>query len=147
MQISLRNDAPASAESENRTYVSVYSPFALAMTPPDVSSTPELNRRAHAATMTIPSEQSRTLTLDVEGRIELGPDNWYRLDLPHQASLAPDDLDISLAVPNGWRIVETKGFVALDDRHGVARLLASDRQQLAVRLERTAWSRLWARTG
>ncbi len=141
-EVTLRNEAVA----ENRTYLSVYSSLALPRPPPGVQAADELGRRAYSASVTIPGQQSRTVTLDVEGRMELAADKWYHLELGHQASLAPDDVHVSLSVPRGWRIAEVAGGMrTVDDRHAVAELGLSSPAELSVRLERTPWSRLWAR--
>jgi hypothetical protein len=135
-----------SASTESRDYLSVYSPFALAGAQPAVTSASELGRRAYSASVSVPAHESRTLSLDVEGRLELADGDWYRLDLPHQTSLTPDATRVSLSVPSGWRIAEVRGPVRIvDDRHAVADLAASSNQTMSVRLERTPWSRLWAR--
>jgi UDP-GlcNAc:undecaprenyl-phosphate GlcNAc-1-phosphate transferase len=142
VEVTLANDAA----DENRSYLSVYSPFGLADARPDVVAAAELGRRAYSATLSVPSGQSSTLRLSLEGRMELADGNWYRLDLPHQPSLNADETEISLSVPPGWRIADVRGPVrAVDDRHASARMPVSAGEELAVQLERTPWSRLWAR--
>lgn len=145
VEVSLRNDA----SRDNRTYLSVYSPFKLAGTLPDVTVDSELGRRAYSTSVTIPTHQSRTVTFDVQGRMQLTADRWYRLDLSRQASLGADDTEVSLSVPAGWQIAEVRGPIHLvDDRHATARLgPADDAGSVSVRLQRTVWSRLWARIG
>lgn len=136
-----------SGGGENRTELSVYTPFALRNTPPGVESDSELGRRAYSTSVTIPSQQSRIVRLDIAGRMELDTGDWYHLDLPHQTSIAPDQTDISLSVPRGWQIAEAAGGLeVVDGRHAVARLTLEAHHRVSVRLERTAWSRLWAHT-
>ncbi len=114
--------------------------------PPNVSSTSELGRRAYSSTVPIPAGESRTLALDVEGTIRLADDGWYQLDLPRQPSLLPNEAEISLSVPPGWRIADTRGGVeSLDGRHAKAALRLDTDHRISLRLERSAWSRLWAR--
>jgi UDP-GlcNAc:undecaprenyl-phosphate GlcNAc-1-phosphate transferase len=142
VEVSLVNDAP----TDNRSYVSVYSPFGSLSAQPGVEAASELGRQAYSATLTVPAGQSRSLTVEVAGRLELQTGNWYRLDLPHQASLSADQTEVSVSVPAGWRIAEVRGPIrTADDRHAVVRLAASGDEAVAVRLERTPWSRLWAR--
>lgn len=134
------------AAGDNRTYLSIYSPFGLVNPQPAVTTASELGRQAYSTMLTVPPRQSRTTTLDLEGRLELDKGDWYRLDLPHQVSLGADQTTVALSVPSGWRIAEVRGpFHTVDDRHAVADLAVSGDQQLSVRLERTPWARLWAR--
>lgn len=145
VDVSLRNAPPNMAAGENRTYLSVYSPFALSRPAESVRSGVELGRLVHSSIVGVPPDQARTVSLDLDGEIELGPDNWYHLDLLHQASLSPDAVHVEFVVPRGWRIVEVRGLTKVDDNHAAADLLVTGRQQLSFRLERTVWSRLWAR--
>lgn len=141
-QLTLRNDAAA----VNRTYASLYSPLSLTKARPDLDAAVELGRRAYSADISIPPQQSRTITVDLQGRIELWRGNWYRLDLPRQPTLSPDDTVVTLSVPSGWRIAEVRGGMrVVNPRRAVAELSLSNSAQVSVRLERTAWSRLWAR--
>ena len=45
----------------------------------------------------------------MNGTVNLSADGWYRLDLHHQTSLAPDDVEVSITVPKGWRIAQVQG--------------------------------------
>ena len=142
VEVTLANQAP----TENRTHVSVYTPFALAGTQPGVTAGPELGRRAYSTTVAVPPQRSATATFDVAGRVELDAAGWYHLDMGHQASLVPDQLEVALSVPAGWRIADAAGGLeVVDGRHARAALPVAGHHRLSVRLERTAWSRLWAR--
>ena len=135
------------ATGENRSEVSVYSPFALTTAPAGTSSATDLGRRAYSTTVTVPSQRSSTVAMEMQGRLQLAPGHWYHLDLHHQTSLAPDAVDISLSLPEGWRIVETRGGVrTVDGRRVVGTLSVAGDHRVSVRVERTAWSRLWARS-
>ena len=142
VEVDLRNDA----SRDNRTYLSVYSPFGLAGTLPDVSVDSELGRRAYSTSVTVPTHQSRTVTFDVQGRMQLAANHWYRLDLPRQTSLGAEDTQVTLSVPAGWRIAEVLGPVRIvDDRHATLQFgSADDPGSISIRLQRTAWARLWA---
>jgi hypothetical protein len=137
------------AVGENRSEVSVYTPLALTSISPGIASGTEFGRRAHSTTVTVPSQRSATVALDVQGRVELAPGNWYHLDLPHQPSLSPDTVEISLSLPAGWRIAETRGGIRAEngDDEATATLRVTGDERVSVRVERTAWSRLWARRG
>ncbi|HEX3623530.1 MAG TPA: DUF4012 domain-containing protein, partial [Acidimicrobiales bacterium] len=75
------------AAGDNRTYLSVYSPLAMIAPPSGMTSVAELGRRAYSTTVTVPARSSRTVTMDVQGHLDLPTGNWYRLDLPHQPTL------------------------------------------------------------
>ena len=142
VEVSLANQAP----TENRTHLSVYSPFALTRRQPGISAGPELGRRAYSTALAVPPGGSATAVFDVEGRLQLGAGNWYHLDVGHQTSLVPDDVEVSVSVPPGWRITGTQGGLeAVGGRHARATVALVDEHRLSVRLERTPWSRLWAR--
>ena len=81
----------------------------------------------------------------MEGTVSLSDDGWYRLDLLHQTSLDPDDVEISIAVPKGWRIVQVQGLQSDGGRRATARLALERPVTILVRLERTGWSGVWER--
>ena len=57
------------------------------------------------------------------GEVALSDDGWYRLDVYHQTSLVPDDVEISVAVPKGWRIVRGAGARQADgDRRATGQM-------------------------
>ena len=142
VDVSLRNDATV----ENRTYLSIYSPFGLATASPELAPAPELGRRSYSTTVTVPAQQSRTVTVDVAGRLQLDAGGWYRLGLPRQGSLAGGETEVSLSVPSGWRIIDVRGPVRpVDSRHATAQIATAGDAELSVRLQRTPWARLWAR--
>ena len=90
--------------------------------PSTLESQPDLGRIAQSAVLSIPAKSSSTLTLDVGGRVALSPDGWYRLDVFHQTSLAPDDVEISVTVPEGWRIADVQGIEPEGERRARAQL-------------------------
>ncbi len=164
LELVLENKAPASGlpegvigpyderftAGENRTYLSLYSPFAhrsavLDGRPVELSSDPELGRVARSTTVSIPPLQSRTVRLALDGRIQLADGGWYRLDLGHQPLVVPDEVEISVAVPDGWRIAETLGFDRQGDGRAVKRMRLDQERTLWVRVERSGWSGFWER--
>lgn len=153
--VTLANDAPTSGLSsqvigpyderfqagENRTYLSVYTPLTAEAgrvdgEPIQVETHPDLGRLAQSVTMSIPGNSERTLELDVTGEANLEPDGWYRLDLGHQTSLVPDDMEISINAPPGWRITGTRGLHRSADRVAAGRLAIDSPRTLMVRLAR-----------
>jgi len=164
VEVTLENGAPSSGLSsgvlgpydnrfqpgENRTYLSIYSPLAGGSASVDgravvLEDQPELGRNTQSTTLSIPARSATTLTLDVSGRVALTDDGWYRLDLLHQTSLEPDDVEVSVAVPEGWRIIEVVGLEQQDDRRATARLALERNRTILVRLERTGWAGVWER--
>ncbi len=163
LELTMDNAAPASGLSpqvigpfddrfragENRTYVSVYTPFATGSAtldgrPVTLDHQPDLGRVAHSTTLSIPAGSSRTLVLDVEGTVTLA-DGWYRLDLHHQTSLVPDDVAVSVSVPKGWRIAQVQGLKLDGDRRATTQVAAKSRLTVLVRLERIGWAGVWER--
>jgi UDP-GlcNAc:undecaprenyl-phosphate/decaprenyl-phosphate GlcNAc-1-phosphate transferase len=158
VSVTLRNDAPSTGlprsvigpyderfrAGENRTLLSIYSPLRLAGPRTGLVTARELGLWAHSSTVAIPSKDSRSIRIDLEGRLQLEKGNWYRLNLPHQPSLTQDQTVIRVSVPRGWRLTGTRGMERIDARHAVATLSVSGPESVAVRIERTAWSRLWS---
>jgi hypothetical protein len=162
--VTMENGAPATGLSptvlgpydsrfkagENRTYVSVYSPFGggqatLDGHQVDLDNQPDLGRVAQSTILSIPAKSTSTLTLDVSGRVSLSDDGWYRLDVYHQTTLVPDELEISIAVPDGWRIAQTEGVEPEGPRRAVTRMALDSPVTILVRIERTGWSGVWER--
>jgi hypothetical protein len=160
IEATLRNDAPAQglpsgvigpydgrfAAGENRTYLSIYSPFDLQAA--DVDGRPvgldthaELDRQAHSAQLSLAALQSRTVGLDVAGRVRLSAGGWYRLDVLHQPSLTPETTDIEVTVPPGWRIAEAPGLRRAGPRRALGHFLLERPGIVMVRVERTTGPR------
>lgn len=138
------------APGENRTYLSLYSPFiarspTIDGLPAQFDVQPELGRLAASTTVSIPALQASTIRLDIGGRLELGPGGWYRLDLGHQPLITADEVAVSVSVPKGWRIVETRGLTSKGSRRATVRLTLEGQRSLLVRVERTPWSDFWHR--
>jgi hypothetical protein len=143
VEVTLANEAA----TENRTETTVYSPFGLATPAAGIQSASELGRRAHSTIAAIPAHQSRTVSFDLAGRLELASDHWYHLRVSHQAVLVPDRTEISLSVPSGWQIAEVRGGSDVVDGRRAQITVSRNDDVVSVRLERTAWSRLWAHVG
>ena len=164
VEVSLENGAPASGLSttvigpyderfqagENRTYLSIYSPLVGGAATIDgrtlaLDAQADLGRTAQSTTVSLPARSTSTVTLDVDGRVALSDDGWYRLDLLRQPSLLPDEVEVSVAVPDGWRIAEVQGIERRDERLATARMSAERERTILVRLERTGWAGVWER--
>jgi hypothetical protein len=160
LEIALENGAPADGlpsgvigpydnrfePGENRTYLSLYTPFSYRSASLEgrsfvLDSQTEFGRLAHSATVSIPARSSRTVRLEFEGRVQLEGGNWYRLDLGHQPLVIPDSVDVSIAVPEGWRIAETRGLSRNGSRQASSQVVLDGDRSLFVRVERSGWSR------
>ncbi|MEA2703769.1 MAG: hypothetical protein QOD63_1714 [Actinomycetota bacterium] len=162
LDVTLENQAPASGlpqavigphddrslAGENRSYLSVYSPFVtktatLEGRRVDLQSQTELGRRVESARLTLLSEQTQTLRMELAGTVRLTSDGWYRLDLLHQTSLTPDRVEVSVQVPQGWTIVEARGAQGAGTRVATADLSLEGDHQVLLKLERTIGPRFW----
>ncbi len=126
---------------ENRTFVSVYTPLALAGAtwggaPVDLAAADELGRRVYSTFLSIPAGSTRALEVQLEGTVDAPADGWYELDLLHQPLLSPQATTASFEVPDGWRIVEAVGAELESDRRAVARLVPERDQTIRVLLAR-----------
>ena len=95
---------------ENRTFVSVYTPLALAGAtwggaPVDLAAADELGRRVYSSFLSIPARATRSLEVQLEGTVVALPGGWYELDLLHQPLITAQATTASFEVPEGWRIV------------------------------------------
>lgn len=121
LRVTLENRAPGSGlpayvyglaepplpEGHNRLYVSVYTPWRLADARLDGNPLPmaaenELGRRVYSTYVVIPPGESRTLALDLGGRLPEA--SQYTLRLHRQATVEPDDVRTTLVVPSGWAV-------------------------------------------
>ncbi|MGH9281646.1 MAG: DUF4012 domain-containing protein, partial [Acidimicrobiales bacterium] len=134
LEIQLRNEAPAeglppsvigyggafvpgqpvTANGENLQWLSVYSPLNLArMTvngeAVEVSYERELDRQVYSALVSIPSRTTRTVVLELTGRLDPEQGHEYRLDLLRQATVAPDRAALSVTF-DGWEARRVEGF-------------------------------------
>jgi len=129
------------APGEDVSFVSVYSP--LEFTQATIDGQPgrlepgrELGRNVFSTYLSVPPGGSRGVVLDLEGTIDLGPGGWYRLDLPRQPAVGPDDVSVTVTTPPGWRIAAARGLDVLDPHRAVARISQIEQEKLLVRLVR-----------
>jgi hypothetical protein len=74
------------------------------------------------------------MVLGLEGTIGLEPGGWYRLVLPRQPAVGPDDVSVTVTSPAGWRIKGAKGLDILDPHRATARIAQVEREEVQVRL-------------
>jgi hypothetical protein len=140
---------PEFQAGENRTYVSVYSPFLTGEVEvdgqrADAEAYFELDRPSRSVRMSVKAGETRTVGFSVRGSAKLGDRSWYRLDLLRQPVLNPDTYDLVVGVPPGWRIAEVRGAPAhRSDRHTTMHLVATRPETVWVRIEPTGMNRLW----
>jgi hypothetical protein len=146
ISVDLRNGAPASGLSqevigpyderfragENRSFVSVYTPgefhgASVDGRPAALESARELERNVYSSFVRTAAGGTTGVSFDVTSRVQL-VDGWYRLDVLKQPTLRPDNLEISIQVPPGWRIAEVRGRDARIDgrRANVTRAVTSE---------------------
>ena len=153
--VTLRDDPPAASAARGSTgsrpaAVSVYSPFPVTSAAVDgeallVRTDELLGRRVGSAVVGLLPSQARTLRFDLAGDITLGTGGWYRLDVLSRLGSLPGEGRVTVSVPHGWRIVETRGLSTSDD-HRATGSIPSDREpSLWVRVERSPGGHLWDR--
>lgn len=155
VQVALENRAPSSGlpavvigpyddrfkAGENRTYLSVYSPFPLrsaTLNGQDAKtvSDPDLGRLAHSLTVSVPASQAVAVNMDVGGNVQLGKDGWYRLEILRQPTVHPDHVEASISVPSGWEIVETRNAKPTGARTAVYKEDVTAPSTVWVRIQR-----------
>jgi hypothetical protein len=154
VEVRLDNAAPAGISSfalgpwderfepgENHSFVSVYTPLALAGAaledvPVQLETATELGRNVFSMFIGVPAESSRTLELELEGTVRLERGGWYVLDLVRQPTLHPDDVSVSIEVPPGWRIIDTDGVEPVTLRRAVDRRVLRTDGEVRVKVER-----------
>jgi hypothetical protein len=150
VQVTLENAGPPDGLGENRTTLSVYSPFALVGatlngTPTAAASHLDLGRSAHSLTVSVPSHQATSVNMDLRGEARLSEDGWYRLDLLRQPSGRPDRVSASVSVPKGWRVAETRDATVSGTGSRRVTFEGTDPAPATiwVRVERTGLGRIW----
>jgi hypothetical protein len=129
------------APGEDVSFVSVYSPLEFTQStidgqPGGLESGRELGRNVYSTYLRVPAGGSRALALTLEGTVALEAGGWYRLNLPRQPAVAPDDVSVTVTSPAGWRIASAKGLDILDPHRAVAKLAQIERKEMQVKLVR-----------
>lgn len=134
---------------ENRTYLSVYSPFpkrsaTIDGRPADFETHFDLDRVSESVTLSLQSNETKTVDVEVAGRVRLAERGWYRLDLLHQPFLVPDDFELAVRAASGWHIAEVVGLPAAAGRVVTARMALDRPQTVWLRFERQSGAgRFW----
>jgi UDP-N-acetylmuramyl pentapeptide phosphotransferase/UDP-N-acetylglucosamine-1-phosphate transferase len=155
LQVTLENTAPAEGLPRyiigpyfpgnpaglNRTYLSVYTPFELTGATLDgeplaMEAEEELGRRVYSEFLDVPSLSSRTVTVGLQGEAPLAAGGWYELDLLHQPLLNPEEMSVTLEVPDGWRIAEAEGATLSGARSATTEVVLDRDVTVRVRIER-----------
>jgi hypothetical protein len=132
---------------QNFAYLSVYTPAELAAVrldgaPSEVVAERELGRNVFSSFVSVLSQATTTVSLDVNGPVRLGPDGWYSLELVRQPFLNADDVVVDLEVPKGWQIAEAEGLT-IDGRHARGALELRETTTVRLRLEPGGGQNLW----
>lgn len=141
-------DQPISENGENIQLVSVYSPLSLKRLTVEgrsvtVAQENELGRRVYSAPVRIPSGTTRTVVVELSGRIDPDQGHDYRLDVLRQATVVPDQVSVSVSYGAGWEARRVEGFTAVGPGTAASEDVAVDRNQVFLaRLERRADSLL-----
>jgi UDP-GlcNAc:undecaprenyl-phosphate GlcNAc-1-phosphate transferase len=161
LDLTFRNDTPSSGlpngvigpydshfvAGENLSLLSIYSPSIIrraTLGPNAVSltSNPDLGRFVHAGELDMPAVSTTAMHVDLEGRVPLRS-GWYSLDVVRQPTVKPDQVDVRISVPSGWRIVATRGMHRVASDVATSTLDLQEDTSLGVRLERTGLLGIW----
>ena len=154
LSIDLRNDAPDHGlppivigpyderflPGENRAFTTIYTPLAFESAtldgrPVPLESLEELGRNSYSTFVSIPARESRRLQLVLNGTTAL-TGGWYRLDLPHQPTLVPDDVEVRVEVAAGWQVTAARPGDQRTARSVVIHVNHDAGRTLWVRIER-----------
>lgn len=99
------------AEGENVTYLSVYNPLDLVESkldgePVAMTTNEELGTNVYSTVVRVNAQQGRTVELDLAGRLRVGRDGWYVLEIGRQPTVNDDRARISVSVPEGYKITK-----------------------------------------
>lgn len=126
---------PGAEAGENRTFVTSYSPLlasgvAIDGTPAQVEAQRELGYWAYSQYLDLAAGATKSLRIDLGGRIRLTRGDRYTLHLVRQGLVRPDDAEVTVRVPDGWRLRGARGLRLVDDRH--ARYSGSPNRDLVL---------------
>jgi hypothetical protein len=153
--LTLTNDAPATGlpgyvlggqvvpPGFSRQIVQLYTPLDVgAITvdgrAPPASALRSLGRSgnwAHEVDVAIPPKSSVKIQFRLAGRLAGGSAHWT-LDLGRQSAVRPDDVTVTLEVPDGWRIGDTGGGLTGGGQMATARLRLDRNGQLRAEMRR-----------
>ena len=134
---------------ENVSYVSVYTPLDLQASTLDgeavaMSAGEELDVQVYSTIVRLLAGQDRMLALDLAGRIRMGRDGWYVLELGSQPMVKDGRARISISVPEGFRITDATKLQRVFGQRATGTLSLERPTTVRVRIERDVDS-LWGR--
>lgn len=155
VRVTLTNDAPASGlpayvlggvvapPGFSRQIVQIYTPLDLKAAtedgrPPPPTALRSLGRSgnwAHELDVAVPPKSAITIELRLAGRVG-GQHGRWTLDLDRQAAVRPDDVNVTLEVPDGWRIDKTAGGLTAKGQTATTRVELDQNVQLWAEMTR-----------
>ena len=164
LEVTLTNSAPGSGlplevlgpnlpdvgPGVNRSFLTVYSPLqffsaTLDGAPSGLEAERELGYWADSTSIDLPPGSTRSLAVDLAGKVRLGPDGEYRLRLVRQALQAPDDVEVVVEVAPGWKLVGARGLRLVDTRRARYTGVLDRDRAVSVRIEADPGDSLWDR--
>jgi hypothetical protein len=165
LSVTLDNTAPASGlpqivigpyvpdrfvAGENRLLLSMYSPLQFESATVDgtaasVAPNRERERNVYSLIQAIPSKSQKTTVAKLSGDVDLHG-GWYTLQVRAQPTLNPDQLHVSVEVPDGWTIDRAPGMQKDFDRRVSTTTTQDKTETYRVHLVRDTGSQnLWQR--
>ena len=111
----------------------------------DVSPGVEQGRNVYSLYTEIPAQSSSNIDTRLAGVVALH-NGWYEVEVRHQPMLLPDQVQVSVDVPKGWRIDKAPGMDRPLAGRATSTLLLDKTTTFRVHLVRDpgTWD-LWAR--
>jgi uncharacterized protein DUF4012 len=154
VRITLTNDAPPAGlpayvlggrvapPGHNRQIVQVYTPFDLVtatvdgrLPPAALRSLGQAGNWAHELDVVVPSRASTVIELRLAGRLAPNRAGWT-LEVARQPAVHPDDVAVTLAAADRWRIVRPRGGLSAADATATAHVRLDRNVQLGAEFER-----------
>jgi hypothetical protein len=152
--VTLTNDAPATGlpayvlggqvvpPGFSRQIVQLYTPLDVTAITVDGKAPPASAQRslgrsgnwAHEVDVAIPPKSSVKLEFRLAGRVAGGA--LWTLDLGRQSAVRPDDVNVTIDVPTGWRIRETGGGLTGGGHTASARVRLDRNRHLHAEIRR-----------
>jgi UDP-N-acetylmuramyl pentapeptide phosphotransferase/UDP-N-acetylglucosamine-1-phosphate transferase len=165
LEITLENTAPDSGlpeavigpfspnyvAGENRSFLSLYSPLtidSIAVNDRQLTTfapTKERDRNVYSRIDEIAAKSSDTIGATLSGTVDLH-DGWYDVVVRYQPTVNPDRVQLSVDVPEGWRIDKARGMERPFSRRASVSVALDRTRTYGVHVVRDpgTWD-LWAR--
>lgn len=132
---------PGIPPGENRTYLSVFTPWALDSATVDhkpilMESGLERQRRVYSAFVSIPPEGAVEVSLALSGHL---PRRQYSLDVFKQTTVRPDDFTLEVGLAPGWHVSGLDELDKRDDRRATRRERLTADLQVRLIPKRDRW--------